>query len=441
MNKKILKLAIPSVIENTLQTSVGFIDTFMIKSIGLAAVTGIGTANSIISIFLAIYIAISIGTSSLVSRKLGSDDLKSASVFATKGLLLVFLLSILFSAISLIFGNQLLKLMGLSNDYLALGKTFFVVVGSFSFTIGISTYLASILRAQGNTKSPMYIGVLINVLNIVIDYCLIFGIGFIPPLGVLGTAIGTVVSRVIGCFILYLYVQKSNIKIDFSLLLKDKDYKEINKITIPAALERLAMRFGQVVYFGLIIYISEETFAAHNITSQIEGFTYIPALGLASAAATLVGFSIGQRNYKEAKQYGFRSVLIGIISMSILGVIEFIFAPFFASIFSDEQYIIDMIVVALRTNAFFQPAVATSLIITGALQGMGDTKTPLLSTLIGMWTLRVVGVYVLGIVLNLGIMGVWLSIGIDLCIRGIIMLIKYKINFSKLLSIKEIYHD
>lgn len=441
MTKKILKLAIPSIIENTLQTSVGFIDTLMISSIGLAAVTGIGTANSIISIFLAIYVAIGIGASSLVSRKLGANDNLSASKSASKGLVLLLLVSLLFTITSLFFSTPLLRLMGLDNEYLKLGQTFLVVVGSFSFTIGLSTYFGSILRAQGNTKTPMYVGLLINIINILIDYCLIFGFLFIPPLGVLGTAIGTVISRIIGSIILYIYVQKSNVKISFKNINKDYDYKEINQLTIPSALERLAMRFGQVVYFGLIIFISEETFAAHNITAQIEGFTYMPALGLASAASTLVGFSIGQKKYNDAKKYGLKSVYIGIISMSLLGIVEYIFAPFFASIFTDEQHIIDMIVIALRTNAIFQPAVATSLIITGALQGMGDTKSPLISTLLGMWLLRVLGVYFFGIVLNLGIMGVWLSIGIDLTIRAIIMLVKYRLNFKSKKFIQEVTYE
>lgn len=431
MKKRILRLAVPTIIENTFQTSVGFVDTLMISTVGLAAIAGIGTANSIMSVYLAVFIAIAVGVSSLISRNIGASNKMEARKVAIKGTMLLVLISILFTVITLLFSDDLLIMMGLENDYLDKGASFLSIVGGMSVFIGLITLFGSILRAQGDTKTPMYIGLIVNIINVVLNYVLIFGFLFIPAMGVVGAAIATVISRIVGTSLLFIFVQKSEIRLSLRVLRVDKEYKPLIKLIVPAGLERLAMRFGQVLYFSLIVYISADTFAAHMIAGQVESFTYMPAYGLAAAAATLVGFSIGEKKYDEARKIGLTSVYLGIMIMVPLGIIEFVGAPVFASIFTDDGSVIKMVVTALRINAFFQPALAISIILTGALQGMGDTKSPLYSTVIGMWIMRVLGVYVLGILLDLGIAGVWLAIGIDLTIRSAFLLFKYFSHYKK----------
>lgn len=427
---KILALAIPATIENILQTAVGFIDALMISKIGLVAVTAVGIANTILNVYLALFIALGVGTSALIAQKIGAKRESEAQIITNQSVLLTVVISLLLALVSVLFGSPLLRMMGASDRILQESLTFFVIVGGGALFMGLMTIFGSILRATGDTKSPMKVSVVVNIGNIVIDYILIFGLGPIPALGVLGTAIGTVLSRVLGCWLLYRKVQLSKSPLDWSTLFVSSNYRPLVNLSIPATLERLVMRLGQVLYFGLIVSISAKTFAAHSIAGNIESFTYMPAYGLATAATTLVGNAIGARDPQQAKRYGYSAAKYGVIFMSLLGVILFFGAPLFASLFTKDQEALRQIVIALRIDAFAQPGLAISLITTGALQGMGDTKSPLYSTAFGMWGIRVVGVIVLSKYLGLGIAGIWLSIAIDLYLRSLFLVYKFNHNLS-----------
>ena len=429
---KVLSLAIPATIENILQTLVGFIDTMMISRIGLLAVTAVGVANTILNVYVAVFIALGVGASALIAQYLGANKAKESQKITNQSVVLALVVGLIFSIVSLLFGKPLLATMGASDEALVYSTQFFYIVGGTSVFISLMTVLGSILRATGDTKTPMKVTAIVNIGNIVLDYILIFGLGPIPALGVIGTAIGTAVSRLIGTILLLNKVQKSTSPIDFSTLFKKSNYKFLINLTIPATLERLVMRLGQVLYFGLIVSIGAKTFAAHSIAGNIESFTYMPAYGLATASATLVGNSIGAKDLSKASHYAYSAAKYGVISMSILGVILFFGSPLFATLFTNDSEAINQIVTALRIDSFAQPVLAISLITTGSLQGMGDTKSPLYSTAFGMWVIRVVGVIVLSKIFNLGIAGVWLSIAIDLSLRSLFLVYRFKKNIKTL---------
>lgn len=427
---KVLSLAIPATIENILQTLVGFIDTMMISRIGLLAVTAVGVTNTILNVYLAVFIALGVGASALIAQYLGANKEKESQKITNQSVVLALVVGLIFSLVSLFFGKPLLATMGASDEVLIYSTQFFYIVGGTSVFISLMTVLGSILRATGDTRTPMKVTAVVNIGNIVLDYILIFGLGPIPALGVIGTAIGTAVSRLIGTILLLNKVQKSSSPIDFPTLFKKSNYKFLINLTIPATLERLVMRLGQVLYFGLIVSIGAKTFAAHSIAGNIESFTYMPAYGLATASATLVGNSIGAKDLSKASHYAYSAAKYGVISMSILGIILFFGSPLFATLFTNDSEAINQIVTALRIDSFAQPVLAISLITTGSLQGMGDTKSPLYSTAFGMWVIRVVGVIVLSKIFNLGIAGVWLSIAIDLSLRSLFLVYRFKNNIK-----------
>ena len=201
--------------------------------------------------------------------------------------------------------------------------------------------------------------------------------------------------------------------------------KSITRIGLPAAFEKLIMRFGQLVYGGMIIKIGTEAYASHNIAGTIETFSYLPGMGFGVAAATLVGQSLGAKKKDEAHKIGLMSYFLATVFMILIGVIFYIFAPIFARLFSEDKEVIDLVVKVLRIIALFQPFLCMTLVITSILQGTGDTKFPMYSTLIGIWGVRVLGVYVLGIKLNMGLVGVWIAYALDLTVRGVILMIRF----------------
>lgn len=427
----LVSLAIPVTIENVLQTFVGLIDSLMIAKIGLFAVTAVGVANAILNVYLAVFIAVGVGASSLIAQKLGAGKDKEAAEITNQSVVIAIVIGLIFGLFSLLFAEPILSIMGAEESILTSSKYFFSIVGGSSVFMALNTVFGSILRATEDTKTPMKVSIIVNLLNIIIDYILVFGLGPIPALGVIGTAIGTAMSRLIGSYLLFKKVQQSKSPIQFKTFFSKMSYRPILSLTIPATLERLVMRLGQVVYFSLIVGIGADVFAAHSIAGNIEAFTYMPAYGLAAAVATMVGGSVGRNDYEEAKEYNYIAVKIGVVIMSLLGIILFTGAPFFASIFTKDIETIQQITTALRIDAFAQPALAISLITTGALQGMGDTKSPLYSTAIGMWGIRVLGVILFSRIFNMGIAGVWLSIAIDLYLRSAFLMYKFNKNVAQ----------
>lgn len=423
----ILALAVPAMIENILQTVVGFVDTLFVSKIGLVEVTAVGIANAILAVYMAIFMALGTGTSALIARSVGAKDFEKAKSIAKQATWIAILIGLLFGLISLFFAEPLLKIMGAEPNVLEVAVTYFRIVAVPSVFISLMFVFGSILRAAGDTKTPMKVSVWINIVHIVFDYLLIFGFWKFGGLGITGAAWATVIARILGTIALYRYIVKS--KLHFSLFdgfsFNDSP-RSLIKLSTPAAAERLIMRLGQVLYFGLIVHIGTATYAAHTIAGNIEIFSYMPGYGLAVAATTLVGQNLGANQKKEAYSYGMLTTGIAVLFMSFIGVILYFFSPWFVIWFTTDKNVIDMVTTALRIDAFAQPALAIGLVLAGALQGAGDTKSPMYSTAVGMWVIRVIGVYILGIQMGMGIAGVWLSILIDLFVRAGYLLLRFK---------------
>ncbi|MGG3452223.1 MATE family efflux transporter [Domibacillus aminovorans] len=431
----ILLLAIPAMIENILQTVVGFVDTLFVAKLGLVEVTAVGIANAVLAVYMAIFMAIGVGASSLIAQSIGAGNIDKAKAVAKQSTFIAIIVGIFFGLITLFFTESLLNLMGAESQVISEGAVYLRIIGTPSIFISLMIIFGSILRASGNTRTPMNVAWWMNILHIVLDYLLIFGLGSEMGWGIAGAAWATVIVRVLGTLALYYYIRKSNVSFSLFDSSESKSLLPfIIRLSTPATIERLIMRLGQVLYFGLIVVVGTETFAAHTIAANIETFSYMPGYGLAIAATTLVGQYVGAGRFKEAYHYGILTTGIAIAFMSIIGVFMFLFAPWLATWFTNDAAAIQMVTVALRIDAFAQPALAIGLVITGALQGAGDTKSPMYSTAIGMWLIRIVGIYVLGIYFKMGIAGIWIAIALDILIRAIFLSWIYRYLFRRLIQ-------
>lgn len=424
--KIILALAIPAMIENLLQTLVGFVDTLFVAKLGLAEVAAVGVTNAILAVYMAIFLAFGVACSSMIAKSVGAGDMERASAVARQSVILSAVVGVLFGLVTLFFAKPILLIMGAEPDVLKEAVIYFRIVAVPAVLIALMTILGSILRSAGDTKTPMKVGLWVNLIHIVLDYVLIFGISSIGGGGIAGAAWATVAARFIGVVVLYAFLRKT--KLAFSFRTKPHTNglsMPLLKLSWPVAVERLIMRLGQVLYFGLIIRIGADVYAAHMIAGNIEIFVYMPGYGLAVAATTLVGQHLGADRQQDAYRYGLLTTGVAVVIMAIGGTLLYVLAPLTAAWFTDQTDVIEMVTTALRIVAFAMPFLAIGLVITGALQGAGDTKSPMYSTAIGMWLIRVVGVYVLGIYLQMGIAGIWLAYAIDLLIRAVYLSIRY----------------
>ncbi len=425
----ILSLAIPAMIENILQVLLGTVDTYFIGRIGSEAIAGVGVTNLIMNIYISFFIAIGVGTTAIVSRSIGAKDIDRANRSVKQSIIIALGIGLVFGGLNLIFAREILSFLGADESVIRYALPYFLSVAVPCVFLCLMMVLSSSLRGAGDTKTPMKVAIVSNIINIILDYILIFGIFNFQGLGILGAGIATTVSRVMGVLLLLLSVNGNKTKIHIDLFRKwelDLDIiRSISRIGLPAGVEKLIMRFGQLVYGGLIITIGTKAYAAHNIAGTIEAYSYLPGMGFGVAAATLVGQHLGAKNPEEAKEFGLISNILATIFMIFMGVVFYVFAPFLAGIFSKDPQVISLVVKVLRIIALFQPFLCMTLVITSALQGAGDTKFPMYSTLFGIWGIRVLGVYILGIKLNLGLVGVWLAYALDITVRGTILLLRF----------------
>ncbi|WP_141395219.1 MULTISPECIES: MATE family efflux transporter [Bacillus] len=421
----ILALSIPAIIENFFQTVIGFVDTFFLSKIGLAEVSAVGITNAILLVYFAIFMSIGVAANIFIAKYTGANDTIKTKKYAQQAILLSIIVGLFFGIFTLLFASPILKLMGADDHVLSLGTIYFQIVAIPSILISLMFVLSSILRGTGDTKTPMKVSIWINVIHIFLDYIFIFGFLFIPSMGIIGAAIATVIVRLIGVLLLWNHLRKSETKI---VIFNKNDWQPNKEIQIslltmggPAAAERLVMRIGQVLYFGFIIQLGTNTFAAHQIAGSIEVFSYMIGYGFATAATILIAQHIGAGQYMQAKQVGFIITFLSMITMTIIGIILFLSAGWLGQLFTNDLQVISEIRIALQIDAFIQPLLAVVLVLTGVFQGGGNTKYPMYITTIGIWAIRTIGVYVLGISLGWGIAGVWIAIGLDNFFRALLL--------------------
>ena len=427
--KPILRLALPGMLENILQVLLGVVDIYFVGKIGTKAIAGVGVTNLTMNVYIAFFLALSIASGALISRYTGQNSNENVSRALNTSISMGLLVALFFGFLNLILAKEILGILGAGEDIFAYAYPYFIAVAVPCVFLCLQMILSSALRAGGDGKTPLKVVAITNIINIILDYFLIFGLFNFSGFGVLGAGLATSIARLIGVILLIRYIKKIHpeVHISFSNIFKPQMamLKKLTKISLPAAGEKLIMRSGQIIYGGMIIRIGTEAYAAHNIAGTIESFSYLPGTGFSIAAAALVGQNLGRQDKKAAKKMAADAYFLSVILMVTLGAVFFVGAPFLASIFTEDPIVKDLVIKVLRIIALFQPFLAITLVMTAALQGAGDTKFPMYTSFIGIWGVRVLGVYILSIHFNFGLIGVWLAYALDITLRGTIILIRF----------------
>lgn len=356
--KEILILAVPAIIENILQVLLGVSDTYFVGKIGKEAIAAVGVTNLMMNLFIAFFLAVSVGATAVIARYIGSKKTAKAANSSKQALILAILIGGIMGGGNLIFAPLILEALGIETNVLTLAVPYFRIVTGPVFLVGVIYTLSSTLRAAGDTMSPMKAGAVANIINIVLDYVLIFGIFGIPGMGIVGAAIATSISRIFNVYMLarVLNGYQSPLHIDFKSQWR-LDYqcvKNILRVGLPASIEKLIMRSGQLVYGGMIISLGTSAYAAHNIAGVIESFSYLPGMGFGVASATLVGQNLGANNRKAAYEAGKKSYMLSTLFMMVLGALFFMFAEPLVFLFTNEDDVALQAVRVLKIIALFK---------------------------------------------------------------------------------------
>jgi putative MATE family efflux protein len=407
--------------------------------LGSIAISAVGLNTLISNLYLTFFIAISTGVSILTARADGENNTTKVKTTIQNGLILTLVLSALFFTMNLFWGKNILVLLGKDELLIEQAYLYFIAVILPIFSLSFMTVISGLIKALGDTKSPMITVFFINIINVILDYVLIIGIGSFSGIGIIGAGIATTISRLIGCVLLIIILNK---KTHFMRSFKFKftsSIKEMIGYAIPVGLEKIVMRIGQLIYGSLIVSIGIAHYTGHNIAGTIEAYSYLPAMGFGVAAFTLIGHAIGEQNYNNIRKVGLLTFKYSTIFMMFIGCIFFIFAPNLASIFTNDPEIIRLVSIVLRIIALFQPFLCSTQVIASSLQALGDVKYPLYLTVIGIWCIRILGTYIFGLKLGYGLIGVWISYAVDVTFRGTMLWIRFNKKTKSIVILREEY--
>ena len=424
--QQILILALPIVMENLLQALLGTVDTWFAGKLDDTAIAAIGATTLIVNLFIAFYTAVSVGTSAVISRYVGEKNLDRANHAAGQSVLVSMILGVSFGFIAFLFRNQILTISGAEGSVIDAAIPYYTIVAVPSVFACLVLVLSACLRASKDSVTPMLVSGASNILNIILD-ALFLSMG----MGIAGLALATTISRAISALILFtkLLRKKEGICLRRKYFKPDSELLfHITRIAIPAGIERLLMRAGQLVYNGLIFAISTNAYVAHSVAGTIEYYSYIPAFGFSAAASTLVGISLGEKDTEKARNITWKTWLCANAIMIPIGVVFFFASPILAAQFTETVDVQTQVVQVLRLIAFFQPVLAFSNIFAGALQGAGDTKYPMYATFFGTWIAHIGLGYLLGIKLGLGLLGIWIGYALNNTVRSVLLYIRFRTN-------------
>lgn len=420
--KSIFALALPIIAENLLQTLLGTADTYFAGKLSDDAIAGISATTMLMNIFISFFTAVSVGTAAVVSRHYGQRDFEDVNRSMIHSIALGCGLGIACGAVCALFCRPILRLSGADENIIRCAMPYYIAVAVPSVVLCLQLILSGCLRAIKDTKTPMYVTGACNILNILLNFTFI-KIG----MGILGLGLATTLSRALSALLLLLRLKSHDKNVSlYPCPLTQNGFYSILRIGVPAGAEKLIMRIGQLIYGNMIFYIGSSAYVAHNIAATIENYSYIISMGFGLAVCTAVGVAMGENNIPKAKMQTAAAYCISAAFMLLAGIIFFIFAPRFAAIFSDTKQVQKMVVSVLRVIAFFQPFTALVQIMTGALQGAGDTKFPMYATFFGIWGIRIGVGSLLAVYFGLGLTGVWCAYALDVTVRGILLLQRFK---------------
>lgn len=418
--KKVFDLALPAIGESYIQSLLGVIDTFFIAKLGLLALNSVGVTNIYSMTYIGVFTAVSATLSVYLSRAFGAKDLKRSKSAIFHGLFISVLIGMLFSLSSVVFAQTLLDWTGANAQLKETASVYFKVILGLTPFLALFTAQSASFRAIGDTKTPLKVGMEMNIVHVIFDYLLIFGIGSFHGLGLAGAAVAMVLARIYGFVRLVIKSQR----IPF-LALKIRDFALVRslawsmlKFAVPAMLERLSMRLGQVIYFGFIVRMGTEVYATHTIAGNVTTFASTIGGGFAVAANTLIGQAIGGKNLSDVKEYRKWSYIQSAVYMTVMTGMLAAASPWIGKLFTHDKTVLHLLMIILFIDTFSQPFLASVTIDTSVVQAGGNSKFPMIVTFVGIWVIRTLGVYLFAWKLQFGLPAVWISIAVDNALRA-----------------------
>jgi putative MATE family efflux protein len=419
----------PIFIEILLHMLMGNADTLMLSQYSDHSVAAVGLTNQLLSVVIVMFGFVATGASVVIAQAIGAKLEKTAAEVAVVSIMANLFFGLLLSGALLIWGDTFLKWMNTPPELMKEATSYLLIVGGFSFIQSVIMTIGAAIRSYGFTKDAMYVTIGMNILNVIGNYLFIFGAFGFPVLGVEGVAISTVFSRFLGLVvILYLLFKRSSIPLPFasSIKLIPLHIKNVLRIGLPSAGEHLSYSGSQMVITFFITLLGTSALTTKVYTFNIMMFIFLFAVAIGQGTQILIGHMIGAKSYDSAYKTCIKSQTYAMIISFLMAGVASLFAKPLLSIFTDNPEIIREGTILLYLTLLLEPGRSFNLVIISSLRAAGDVKFPVVMGVISMWGVSVTLAYLLGIVFNLGLAGIWIAFIADEWLRGLFMLARWR---------------
>jgi len=413
LNRAILLLAIPMILEMVLESLFAVVDVFWVGRLGADAVATVGLTESLLSLVFAIGLGLSLSTTAMVARRIGEKDPAAAAVAGVQAILLGLTVSVLVGVPCSFYAPNLLRLMGASPQIVSVGSGYARIALGGGGVIMMLFLNNAIFRGAGDAAIAMRLLWVSNIINLVLDPCLIFGWGPFPKLGVTGAAVATFTGRSIG--VLYQFyrllrgterirILTSQLQVNFQVLLR------LLRVSLTGILQFAIAHTSWIGLVRIVSVFGSAALAGYTIAIRILIFAILPSWGLSNAAATLVGQNLGAKQPDRAQISVWRTGFYNMLFLGFIGVIFLLFATPIIRLFTNDPVVVPLAAACLRILSYGNIGYAYGMVMLQAFNGAGDTVTPTIVHFFGFWMLEIPLAYFLAIPAHVGANGVYISI-------------------------------
>lgn len=412
----ILSLALPTMLEQFLATAVQYIDTAMVGTLGTHATAAVGATATVNWLINGTVCAIGVGFLSYISKACGAGDRDRAKRAAAQAVLVTLIVGIGFTVLALALSSRVPIWMQADPSIQELASQYFFVMYIPMLARSAILLFGNLFRAVGDSKTPMRVGLMVNLINVAGNLLLIYptrvwhgltlyGAGW----GVVGAAAASAAAYFVGGIVITaaLWRHPRISPRGFSLKPESAILRPCLQVALPNALQRFATSLGYVAFAAMVNSLGETATAAHTIANTVESAFYVPGYGMQMAAATLAGNALGAGEHKKINHLAGMLLTLEVAMMVVSGGLLFLFAPNMMGLFSADAAAIALGAVVLRMVAVSEPFYGVSIILEGMMQGMGQTMLPFVIGVTGMWGVRIVGTFLCTQIFGMGLISAW----------------------------------
>jgi putative MATE family efflux protein len=429
-------LAIPMMLEMSMESVFAVVDIAFVSILGTDAIAAVGITEALITVLYAVAVGLGMGVTAMVARRIGAQEREAAARVTGQAIWIGAVLSLMIGIPGVIYAADMLRLMGASDGVIETGSGFAAVLLGGSASILYLFLLNAAFRGAGDANVALRSLWLANGLNIVLDPCLIFGLGPFPEMGVTGAAVATTIGRSIGVLYQLWYLFDGRGRLQFhlrNLAIAPKVMMRMLVISAGGVGQFLIATSSWIIVMRIVALYGSTAVAAYTIGLRIFEFIWLPSWGLGNAAATLVGQNLGANKPDRAKDSTWLAARYNLIFMTAVGLVLVALAPGIAGLFTDDAEVLRYGTSCLRILAIGVPMYAIGMVITQALNGAGDTKTPTLINFLCFWVLQIPLAYWLATDASMGPNGVFIAIVVSESLVTILSVIVFRTGRWKLI--------